>query len=388
MINTRIFLIFFLVITIGFLQSCGFGNYSPEIVGMNEETFDFKSTKPIYYQIDNKLYFSKEGKFDLGQNPIWTKGLNKPAKTSLRYSKFVSPNSKYILINNESELVVLDNKGKVVDVIDSFCNFLDGNCGENMFSGDDIQWKHDSKSFYIKKFMNYKRHNPLTEIFEYTIKNGQLKSIITVEMDDSEFYLSKDEKNIYYKIVESGDFVFNKLNIESGEIEQVIDFEKEKDSIFINFPVGVNILSMDVNKTYSYNDSEIEMMCYGESYNIKGGLYMKRNDSVFHIINVKDGYLSFKEVEYNIKTQNSFFLPGNRYFVLTDIDTKNFEGSLIVDTEQMQVRKFESIDDCFFSLTNRDYTNYKVGNYKVIVPVINTFWKNPDKYKNRIIEKY
>ena len=74
-----------------------------EITELKESDFNFASTKPIYFRVRNKLYYSADGKVNYDMKPIWKGDVEET---------FVSPNSRYILIYAGEELTLLDYEGR------------------------------------------------------------------------------------------------------------------------------------------------------------------------------------------------------------------------------------------------------------------------------------
>ena len=88
-------------------------NKSSELIDFKPtESLKIKTSTPIFYYSDKKLFYSKNGEINL-TNHIWKGEINE------RYYEnkvFVSPNSNFIAFDNNGSIKVLNKKGDSVSL--------------------------------------------------------------------------------------------------------------------------------------------------------------------------------------------------------------------------------------------------------------------------------
>ncbi|MBN4065818.1 hypothetical protein JYT51_00630 [Candidatus Amoebophilus asiaticus] len=335
-------------------------SYEPELLEFKSSSFDYKASKPIYFYFDNKLFYNENGILDLKQKPIWKGEINDLSRRHV----FVSPDSRHIAINVDDDyILILNNTGKEIGIIKPIAESLvmeDRSTG--VFLGEHLQWNMKSTDLYImqddslvddkiwhaNKYWDTKSFKKA--IYKYSIIDKQLKKVITLdERSQGRFYLNKDESQLYYQFADSiGKFAIKKIELRNNKTLATYYSIKRKlsipnDSIFINYKTDIFWNSShNLQKTITTVSNRI----------VQGGLYLYQDSLSKLIFKGTHGYHAFKGSSYSFLTGGEF-LPGDQYY-LGRIKSKEYDGSVIIDTESLKYIFIDKKIECFFSITN-DY---------------------------------
>jgi hypothetical protein len=191
-------------------------NRQPEITNLKESSFPFSSSKPFYFKVDNKLFYSTEGKLNYDLLPIW-KGEIEEA--------FISPDSKYILVYANEELLLVDSKGTELFKIDNctgkYAVKEDRKSGR--FLSMEVQWSKNSDFFLVAQDKvwgkNYSKKNK-SSIYKYSIQDKSFNPFINLSEELIEdFYLSQSDNFLFYEFATTkGDLAFKKIDIKNNTI--------------------------------------------------------------------------------------------------------------------------------------------------------------------------
>jgi len=324
----------------------------PEITDLKESSFEFSSTKPFYFKVDNHLYYSTDGKLDYTLKPIWNGEIEEA---------YVSPNAKFALLYNDNELTLIDNTGAVKFKIDDCTDLIavaeDKKSGR--FNSSEIQWGKNSDYVLVAQDRiwdkNFSKKNK-SSIYKYSIADNTFKALIDLgEEIQGDFVMSQNEKYIYYEFATAkGDLAFKKIDIASHKI---ISEHYQDDSLKL---ANINADSVFVN----YNKFKDNFQ--GNSFNLQSiittaragdvGLYYKDNDTTVKLVSGTAGYGAFKGNSFDY-FDNGFYLPGNKYFI-ANISAKNFSGQLVIDTKAFKTMKLPKKTEFYFNVNSTDCDNF------------------------------
>lgn len=347
-----VFVIIFVVV--GFLlEMFFFRTYldkEPEITNLHESNFDFSSSKPFYFKVDDALYFSAEGKLTYNSAPIWKGDIKKV---------FVSPNGKYALIDNGKILILIDDSGKELFSIRD-CTMIP--VGEDRktgrFIGSDIQWDINSNFFLVLQDRvwekNYSKKNR-SSIYKFSLKDKSFKPLadLNEEVYDC-FFSSLDQKSLYYEFAaEKGDLAFKRIDLNNGKIiSECFQTDALKltnlnvDSIYFNYRIDqFQENSFDLNKIIVDTDPDAGTT-----------LYYKDKDTLVSLLSGVDGYRGFKGIHFSF-FKGGFFLPGNRFFI-AGISGKSFTGQMVIDTKTFQIMKLKKQTAFYFNINSNDCRDF------------------------------
>lgn len=328
-------------------------NRQPEITDLKESNFNFSSSKPFYFKVDNNLFYSPDGKLNYDLKPIW-KGEIEEA--------FVSPNSQYILIYADKELLLIDSKGTALFNIDNCTGkyAVEDARKSGRFLSMEVQWNKNSTFFLIAQDKiwdkNYSKKNK-SSVYKYSVQDKSFKSLIDLNeelIDD--FYLSHYDNFLFYEFATTkGGLAFKKVDIKNN---LVISEHFQDDSLRLT---NINKDSIFIN----YNNSK--ELFQGNSYDLQSiittattqnglGLFYKDKDTTIGLMFGTGGYGGFKGNSFGYFA-NGFFLPGNKYFI-ANISAKNFVGQLVIDTKIFQLMKLQKQTEFYFNINSIDCNNF------------------------------
>lgn len=328
-------------------------NRQPEITNLKESSFLFSSLKPFYFKVDNKLFYSPDGKLNYNLMPIW-KGKIQEA--------FVSPDSKYILVYSDEKLLLIDSRGTKLFKIDNCTGkyAVEEDRKSGRFLSMEVQWSKNSDFFLIVQDKvwdkNYSKKNK-SSIFKYSIQDKSFKTFIDLSEElISDFYLSQNDNFLFYEFAtEKGDLAFKKIDIKNNTIlsEHLQDdslrlANLNKDSLFINYK--------NYKKQFQGNSYDLKSIITTATNENGLGLFYKDKDTTVGLIFGTGGYGGFKGNSFGY-FGNGFFLPGNKYFI-ANVSAKNFVGQLIIDTKTFQLMKLQKQTEFYFNINSNDCNNF------------------------------
>jgi hypothetical protein len=330
----------------------------PELTDFIESIFEFSSSKPFYFKVDNSLFYSEEGILDYSLEPILTGQIEEA---------YISPNGKYALIYNDNKLTLIDNFGKVLVKVEDCTDLIavEENKRSGRFNSSEVQWSKSSDFFLIAQYRiwdkNYSNKNK-SSIYKYSIADNSFKTFIDLDEElQGDFVLSRNEKYLYYEFATSkGDLAFKRIELANGKI---ISEHHQDDSLKLtNFCAGS--VFINYNK-FKYNFQ-------GNSFDLKSiittartsdiGLYYKDSDTTVRLLSGTSGYGAFKGNRFDY-FNNGFYLPGNKYFI-ANISAKNFSGQLVIDTKEFRIMKLTKNTEFYFNVNSIDCDDF-VFRYRI-----------------------
>lgn len=324
----------------------------PELTDLKESIFEFSSTKPFYFKVDNSLYYSADGKLDYSKKPIWEGEIEEA---------YISPNSKYALIYFDNAMKLIDCNGKVIFKIDNCTDLIavEKDKKSGRFNSSEVQWSKNSDFFLISQDRvwdkNYSKKNK-TSIYKYSIADNSFKTLIDLDEElQGDFVLSQNEKYIYYEFATAkGDLAFKKIDLLSRKI---ISEHFQDDSLKLT-SISVDSIFINYNK---FKDN-----FQGNSFDLQSiittartgdvGLYYKDNDTTVKLLGGTSGYGAFKGNSFDY-FDNGFYLPGNKYFI-ANISAKNFSGQLVIDTKAFKIMKLPKKTEFYFNVNSTDCNDF------------------------------
>lgn len=324
----------------------------PELTDLKESTFEFSSTKPFYFKVDNNLYYSADGKLDYSRKPIWEGEIEEA---------YISPNSKYALIYFDNDMNLIDSNGKVIFKIDDCTDLIavEKDKKSGRFNSSEVQWSKNSDFFLISQDKiwdkNFSKKNK-SSIYKYSIADNSFKTFIDLDEElQGDFVLSQNEKYIYYEFATTnGDLAFKKIDLTNHKI---ISEHYQDDSLKLT---NISAESVFIN----YNKFKDNFQ--GNSFDLKSiittartgdiGLYYKDNDTTVKLLSGTWGYGAFKGNNFDY-FDNGFYLCGNKYFI-ANISAKNFSGQLVIDTKAYKIMKLAKKTEFYFNVNSTDCNDF------------------------------
>lgn len=324
-----------------------------EITDLKESHFDFSSSKPFFFKVDNKLYYSSDGKLSYTLTPIWEGKIDEA---------YISPNGRYALIYYDNELTLIDHQGKKIFKIENCTDLIavEESRKTGRFNSSEIQWSKNSDFFLVAQDRvwdkNFSKKNK-SSIYKYSLADNSFKPIIDLDGELIQcFELSQNGKNIYYEFATAkGDLAFRKIDLIS---KKIISDHFQDDSLRLT---NINADSIFIN----YNKFKEQFQ--GNSFDLNSiittaitggstGLYYKDKDTTVRLLSGISGYGAFKGngIDY---FNNGFYLPDNRFFI-ANISAKNFSGQLVIDTKTFQVMKLKKQTEFYFNINSTDCNNF------------------------------
>lgn len=331
----------------------------PEITNATYSEFAFESNKPIFYSIDNNLYFHQKGAIKLNDSPILKLKIEEV---------YVSPNGNSAVIYSENKITLIDKEGNIITSIEDCTDLTptEEDRKSGRFLGNNIQWDRDSKFFLIAQdriWVKNRSKKNRTSIYKVSTHSGQLELFLNLKDEyRGDFYLSKDNQYLYYKFAtEEGSLAFKKISAQSGKI--LSEHHKQNgrkldnvtnDSIFINF------------RKYKY-------AFQGNSHDLKkiivvasGELFLDDSKSTIKLLEGKNGVRVLKGISYDY-LEDGYFLPGNRFFI-ADINAKNLKETIVIDTEIIKIMKTGKKINFYFNVNNIDCQEFEFR-YEIVPKV-------------------
>ena len=311
----------------------------------------FKSDKPVYYCVDGELRFSEHGTFDLNHEVIYRDGetFEKEVKGA-----FVSPNGQFILIYQTGKLVLLENNGRQTDLIRNvtFSNPTAGN-----FDALSVQWTKDSQSFFILYFEKPQsseiRLN--TILFKYSIERKNLDSVFNFsdEIHSFHYHLTHENNAIVFRALHGPSYKKFHTDSPKGKLSPELTLIPDIKKIFKDL-----YISFQTRATFEHGG------CTLQSYDLKNiiftdrtGLYLSKLDTIDRILEVQ------AKSDFEVKTMDdinlseSYFLPGNRYVIVQNVNAEEYQGSLVIDTETLTYAKVPFKLKTYFNINTDDFQN-------------------------------
>ncbi len=335
-------------------------NKSSELIDFKPtESLKIKTSTPIFYYSDKKLFYSKNGEINL-TNHIWKGEINE------RYYEnkvFVSPNSNFIAFDNNGSIKVLNKKGDILKNIESVStDMLNGRKSGNFWNSD-FQWSKNSENLYLMQDRvwegNFNRAKNKSSLYKISTKTTELTKVIDLKEQSENFYLDSNESNLYFTAYDSinDEWLLKKLNLTTQKVIDTIEQNENwklttRDSIFINFKTSPG----DIKLGKTIGESKKDTLC---------SIYLTENSNEKLIFKGKCGYNAFKG--YNVgffETNFDLFLPNNRYF-LSKMRVNEKDGTIIIDSESLKYRFYNRDIKPFFSVTKLSYENvsYRSGEF-------------------------
>lgn len=314
------------------------------------ESMKIKTSKPIFYYTDNKLYYSENGEVNFSK-PIWNGYINSNKEVGLTVS--VSPNSKYIAFDNNGSVKILNQNGQELANIKPVAkDMLDGR-KSGKFWNSDFQWSKNSENLYLMNDRvwngNYSRSKNKTTLYRISLNDNKKYKVIDLKEQSRNYYLDVNQNNLYYTAYDSigESWLLKKVDLKAKKVTDSVKrnddlFLINKDSIFVNFKSQI-----------------------GHYLNDRKGITTQRKDSLCNTVLIENGsenlifkgkcgYNAFKNWSYSyLGKNNAWFLPDDRFY-MSFINSKNYNGTVIIDTENLTYRFYDKKITPFYSFTNND----------------------------------
>ena len=223
LINLLVFVIVVLLVIYGFLHIFSNGSFPGRVINFNpDKNLVIHTTEPMYYYCDNKLYFSPTGSVNLDK-PIWKGEI---PENFYNGNVSVSPNSKYLVINNKKGLDVIDSVGNEIchigDVIES--SFFEHR--PEYYWGSDFQWSSNSENIYLIK----DDISTLSSLIRLNLKTKKIENIYHFEESHTNYYFGSNERFLYYTIYDKKGEIFGMKKVDL-QLKKIVDTVYRSDSL-------------------------------------------------------------------------------------------------------------------------------------------------------------
>jgi hypothetical protein len=334
LIYTTILILLFSIPIIALLFGLRKGKL-PEFINYHPKKFTYQSNKPLYFKFDNDLYYNENGTFDRKIKLI--SDIDEKYKLT---EKYVSPDSKFILVYKENSILIISNKAQIIDKLVPVKSTFYFEHQEGKFWHDNIQWAENSKEFVIAK----DEPGGNSYLYRYSIESGIIKPFLSTNID-GEYFISRDEKNVYHRQfnhqLNKFELLKTNLNTKTSIIISANGLSKELDSIFINYlDLGH---SSDI--AFGLCDTSIQIISKFNLQNIMSGIFISKKGALTNLIQIKNGYNAEKSTQENIRlsVNSDCFLPGDKFYIL-NCETNQNKGSIIIDIDNNKYMEIDRID--------------------------------------------
>jgi hypothetical protein len=323
----------------------------PEIRNFRQSNFDFSSSKPFYFEVNDELFFSADGIFSGDLPNIWKGKIEEI---------YVSPNGKYALIYQDSKLILIDNTGKLLFNIDNCTPLIPTEevrkTGRFISAG--IQWDPTSKFFLILQDKNWERNfskKNRSSIYKYTVADRSFKPLIDLSEEVYDcFFQSLDEKSIYYEFAtKKGDLAIKKIDLSHSEI---LSKHFRNDSLRLE---GINPDSIYINfnkDQFDQNSFDLKSIVTEAETETGAALYYKNKDTLVNFLSGTWGYNAFQGNHPDF-FEGGYFLPGNKFFI-ANISTKSFVEQIVIDTKTFRIMKLKKPTKFYFNINSTECRDF------------------------------
>ncbi len=337
-------------------------SYEPTLTNFNPQEFEYKLDGPVYYSVENKLYYSQSGEINKSNQLIWSgtfSGLQE-----------VSPDSRYIsLIDTNQNLFIIQNDGKLLAKFSNF-NFseFDREVETGDYLGNSISWSSNSENLYFLKFSEYYgfiADSNRMELYKYSSVDNSLTEVYKIkEIFWDKYYLSPDEKYLYY---ETYDYKI--------DVSYFVKVDLEYDSIIFRYidSANNNIRLNPDELHHSHDIGDFDQNAYNKDKIIvnfpdstdKDLVYLIENNSHKLLLEGVLGWHEFKNYHEGYFNWG-YFLPGDRYFI-AKIESETYSGQLIFDTESGKYMKAK--EDLVFYFSIKSNIRIDTNSYRMLPKV-------------------
>jgi hypothetical protein len=331
--------------------------YPPKISNYNPTTFSLNITKPMIFREGKNLFYCKENQSELKTNLIYT------LKDIPKYNQWdiaVSPNSEYIAIKDDNELFVIDKEGKNKTKIGDCKSMLSFEFEKDKIRWKNLQWSADSR--YILIIKDKKGENGrvvLNEILLYDLTEKELKRI-GESVNVWEAYFDKRNQYVYYSFWENKKEKVQRFSLELKE-------KGQSDYSFIDSTLFMNFTPYDLqNHRWDMKSVVVDSWGMGMYDDLEDGIYLYSEDTIQLIMKSSLSEKSLKgRMSNNHHKHASYFLPGGRFY-LFDNWSREYDGYLIIDTENMAYSEVGNDIQFYFSLTTENVKAIHEGKPKYL----------------------
>lgn len=325
----------------------------PVLSAFKENHFEVFASKPLYYKIDDDLYYAADGKLTSTLKPIWKGDIE---------DAFIAPDGKYAVIYNKNKLLLIDNRGRSLFKIDygTGLNEVAESRANGRFIASSVQWNQNSDSFLILQDKvwdeNFSKKNR-SSIYRYGVADSSFKPFIDLNEEvDNNFALSTDGMKLYYEFATSkGDLAFKKIDLKT---RKTLSQHFSDDSLRLK---GINADSIYLNyhpNLFKQNRYDLGgvVTTVGLGNDSTGLYYRDKDKKTACLLSGKNGYASFKGIRFDFFS-GGYFLPGNRFFI-ADINAKNFAGQVVIDTQTLKIMKMKKPISFYFNINTNDCRDF------------------------------
>ncbi len=329
----------------------GFLDFSPTL-------FDYKLAKPFILQKGSNLFFSSGSSREIDDSPCFRFNDKRTSSTSC---VFLSPDSRWLLVDDEKKLHLINLADKSKTVIGESKSDLYFNFEPNKYRWKNIQWSSNSK--YILLIADKQGQASETneediqtiknEIQIYDIEKAEIK-VIGEEETIIDYYFGKNDESIFYSYYKTP------YELEVKEISILDSEEKSSRSSFVDSLLFINFVPYDLqnhstNLLYVITDK----WSMSKAQELKDGIYIYHPDTLRLLHESTLSGKNFKGfVIPNHRHHSSFFLPGNRYYAFENYSSEYY-GLLLYDIKENRYQKLGSDVKFYFSLTSDDILETK-----------------------------
>lgn len=321
-----------------------------DILDFHPSTFEAKANARFYYSIGKEL---KNGDY-----------LDPNAPTLLRgdiRNFLVSPNGAEIAVVANGLLTIVSRDGgsvRQVAHVDSIYREPKP-IGRDFYRDDDFQWARDSRTLYLIRDEYYdskgsQLFSDKGELWSYDVQTGSMRRILTPFPADNYFFGL--ESGIYFSVpTKTGDLQLKYFNgkdirdvgtVNAYEIPTAELSGSIAESLFFSFSI------------IDYQDVVLPTKHVALADDLP--------DRLQRLVIRDKPYLTFTQGEnlkgpyYCSEMLRSVFLPGDRYFLFNASHCGNYDGQLLIDTENGQYERLPPDTRVYLTLNTDSDSHYRI----------------------------
>ncbi len=332
-----------------------YGSYSfserghpPLIVNFSPKSVVFKSMKPFFYEDEYKnVRYSATGIISNSDRIVW--------KGELGRRSLVSPDSTKILFVSAGELKVLSSSGSVETIVKvkSMWNRGKKDIGTEYWREEGWQWSPDSASVFLIKDV-FESSTPSQwfskkgSLFRFSLQVRQFEKVLDPFLS-YEVYPGVSGNEIFYsKAIDHGNKGFYVYDLKAKREELLYASTGTKDSRSdkdINKRIFFDLSHYE--SEYTSMQSEFSRKSFDKRY--PSGFYKKEGHREKCLLSIEDGTGGYQGDGIG----DFVIIPGGR-FLLVDVNTANYRGTLVFDLNTGDYGKFLENVRLYFSVTSSD----------------------------------